>query len=108
MTSAPIVLRDIPCHLDLPDLLRRLHIEDASEDAGELGRFVREAQSIGRPKAMYRQAFIDSKGDDHVIIEGVKLTSRVLRVNLDSVYRVFAYVATCGTELGRVVQPLSR
>ena len=32
-------------------------------------------------------------------MDGVKLTSRVLRVNMEHVHRVFAFVATCGTEL---------
>jgi hypothetical protein len=34
-----------------------------------------------------------------VVVEGVRFTSRVLRVNLDRAHRVFAFVATCGTEL---------
>jgi hypothetical protein len=44
-------------------------------------------------------AFIESKGDDYVHIDGAKLTSRVLRVNLEPAHRVFLYIATCGTEL---------
>ena len=32
-------------------------------------------------------------------VDGITFTSRVLRVNLDSVERVFPYVATCGREL---------
>jgi hypothetical protein len=60
---------------------------------------VDEAQAIGKPKAMYRIGYIESRGDDDVTVDGVTLTSRVLRVNLDRVHRVFPYVATCGTEL---------
>jgi hypothetical protein len=42
---------------------------------------------------------VESKGDDHLMIEGIRFTSRVLRVNLDKVYRVFPFVASCGLEL---------
>jgi hypothetical protein len=34
-----------------------------------------------------------------VVIDGVTLKSRVLRVNLEEVHRVFPFVATCGKEL---------
>ena len=42
---------------------------------------------------------IDSKEDDFVTVEGINLKSRILRVNLDQVYRIFPFVVTCGTEL---------
>jgi hypothetical protein len=48
---------------------------------------------------MYKVAFIERKEDDAVVIDGTLFTSRVLRVNLQDAHRVFAYVATCGTEL---------
>ncbi len=38
-------------------------------------------------------------------IGGVKFTSRVLRVNLDKVERVFPYVITCGRELDGIEIP---
>lgn len=60
---------------------------------------VAEAEKISKPKAYFCEAFIDSKGEDHVVIQGITLSSRILRVNLDEVYRVFPYVATCGLEL---------
>jgi hypothetical protein len=44
-------------------------------------------------------AFIESKGDDTVTVDGVTLTSRVLRVNLEQAHRVFPYAVTCGSEL---------
>jgi hypothetical protein len=33
------------------------------------------------------------------VIDGIRFSSRVLRVNLDQAHRVFAYLATCGVEL---------
>ena len=38
-------------------------------------------------------------------IKGVRFTSRVLRVNLEEVQRVFLYIATCGTEVESIDIP---
>ncbi len=48
---------------------------------------------------MYRPGRIESRGADHVFIEGRTFRSRVLAVNLEKVHRVFPFVATCGVEL---------
>lgn len=102
----PILLDKIPFQIDIPELLRRLHLEEGSDDAGKVKRLVGEALAIGRPKAMYRAAYIEAKGDDFVIVDGVRFTSRVLRVNLEEAQRVFPYVATCGRELDDWARPI--
>jgi hypothetical protein len=93
------ILDDIPFRTDLPAFLRRARISAESPYAEEAQVFLREAEDIAKPKAMYAVGFIDSRGEDWVAIEGVRFTSRVLRVNLEGAHRVFAYVATCGIEL---------
>jgi hypothetical protein len=98
----PIVLDNIPFVLDLDVLARRLHLTDAarrSEHEDDLRRLADEANAVARPKAMYRVVYIDDRGDDFVVIDGVTFASRILRVNLEHAHRVFLYVATCGTEL---------
>ena len=57
---------------------------------------------IARPKALYRVAYVEKRKGDSVYIDGVPFTSRVLRVNLEAVERVFPYAATCGAELDRI------
>lgn len=94
-----VVLDNVAFALDAAELRRHLRIPDTSRHAEQLRCLLLEAQTIARPKALYRVAFIDSKGGDAVIVEGTTFTSRVLRVNLDKAHRVFVYVATCGTEL---------
>ena len=59
----------------------------------------REAEGAGKPKLCYGVGYVESRGEDHVVIGGVTFTSRVMRVNLEKVHRVFPYVATCGPEL---------
>ena len=54
-------------------------------------------ESMGNPKVPWRH--IDDRGDDFVVIDGVRFSSRILAVNLQETHRVFPYVATCGVEL---------
>jgi len=93
------ILADIPFELDADALARQLHADREPDDARELAAMVEQARQTGRPKALYREVFIDARGGDTVTMGGVTFTSRVLRRNLDDVHRVFAYVATCGDEL---------
>jgi hypothetical protein len=93
------VLDHIPFQVDIPQLFHMLHLEDGSDDAYAARRLIAEAETIARPKALSTVGYIDSKADDAVAVNGVTLTSRVLRVNLEGAQRVFVYVATCGTEL---------
>lgn len=99
MTTKPVVLDDIPYHSDIDALARRLRLAQDSDLVAALSELVDEAQAVARPRAMYRVGFIDERGDDYVVIDGTRFTSRILQVNLEGVHRVFLYVATCGTEL---------
>ena len=92
-------LDNVPFQIDFANLCKTLRVKEGSRQIEQLKEMVDEAEAVGRPKAIYQEAFIDSKGDDHVVIQGIRFTSRVMRVNLDKVYRVFAYVATCGLDL---------
>jgi hypothetical protein len=104
------ILDNIPFQPDLDALAKRVHMSRDSPHFEELVRLAQEAQAIARPKAMYKVGYVESKADRSVVIDGIAFTSRVLRVNLDKAYRVFAYLATCGMELynwaGSVDDPL--
>ena len=95
----PVVLDCIPFRVDLPELLKTVHIAAEGEDALRVKELAQAAEAVARPRAICRAAYIESKGEESVVIEGVAFKSRILRVNLDPVHRVFPYVATCGTEL---------
>ena len=94
-----IVLDNISFQPELDSLMKMFHVREGSSSARELKRIAGDAQAIAKPKAVYKVAFIESKGEDHVVVDGITLTSRVLRVNLEEVHRVFLYVATCGREM---------
>ena len=95
----PIILDKIPFLIDEDDLLKRLHVDAGCSDAVVAQRLAAEAAAVARPRGLYGPAYVESRDEDSVVIEGITFRSRVLRVNLEGTYRVFPYVATCGTEL---------
>jgi len=88
-----------PFQLDAALLRKKLHIKEGSHHAEELDDLIQAAQTAGKPKALYKEAFIESRTDDTVTVDGITFKSRILRVNLENVYRVFPYAVTCGLEL---------
>jgi hypothetical protein len=97
--TSPHVLDKIPFRVALADLVQSSHSATKGEDADDLARLIDEAHRIGRPHALYAVSFVGERGDDWVDLDGVRFTSRVLRINLESTYRVFPYVVTSGVEL---------
>ena len=93
------VLQDIPFELDTESLLARLHLQKESDDAEELDALVETIRPHMRPKAVYRESYVEDRREDSVTIDCVTFTSRVLRANLDKVERVFPFIATCGKEI---------
>jgi len=100
------VLNSIPFRLDTEEVLKRLRLRKENK---EMERIVQElldiVHPIAKPKAIYKVSYVDNKNGDSLYIDGVRFTSRVLRVNLDKVGRVFPYVATCGQELDEIAVP---
>ncbi|MEW6265058.1 MAG: vitamin B12 dependent-methionine synthase activation domain-containing protein [Thermodesulfobacteriota bacterium] len=94
-----VILNQIPFSLDLPALAARLRIRPDNSYYRDLEALAGEALTIARPRAVIRLAYIDALEDDRVMVEGVRFVSRLLADKLAQTHRVFAYVATCGTEL---------
>lgn len=90
---------DLKIDINIGGLLQALRVDEVSADGESVLALIEAAVEIGKPKGMYKQAFIDELGDQHVIIDGIRFDSRVLRVNLDGVHRVFPYIVTAGREL---------
>lgn len=57
------------------------------------------AKPLISAKAVYEVCYIEEKLEDTVIIDGIRLRSRILRKNVETVGRVFPYVITIGTRL---------
>jgi hypothetical protein len=93
------ILTNIPVDLSLETIARRVRVELGSADAPALAALLDRMRPIVKPKAIYALCFIEECAGDAVHVGGVAFESRVLRVNLDGLHRVFPYVVTCGTEL---------
>lgn len=57
------------------------------------------ASKVANPKAVFGVAPIEEKGKDYIVAAGEKLTSALLRKNLEKANRILPYVMTCGREL---------
>ena len=100
------VLNSIPVNLDLETVLKRMHVRNRSESiVKNVREMIEIARPIAKPKAVYEVSHVDKKNGDSLEIGDVRFTSRVLRVNLDKVERVFPYVVTCGRELDEIDIP---
>lgn len=60
---------------------------------------VEVAEPLIKAKALYKVSYIDQRGENTVEVNGVTFSSRVLRVNLDKIERVFPFIITIGKAL---------
>ena len=95
----PVVIDNIPFDLDENGLAEALHIESTPRRMARLNKLALVARLIARPKVVYRAVNVASRGDAHVVLDDVRLTSRVLSVNVGQSPAVYVYCATCGVEL---------
>lgn len=97
------VLNKIPVKLELETVFKQMHIRNKSEGMEKsIQELILIARPIAKPKAIYAVSYVDNKSKDSLDIGGVRFTSRILRVNLDKVERVFSYIVTCGKELDEI------
>jgi len=100
------VLDNISVKLDPGEVLKRLRLGDKSEHIeNSVQQIIEIVRPIVRPKAIYEVSYVDSKNEDSLDVGGTRFTSRVLRVNLDKIERVFPYIATCGSEVDEITIP---
>jgi hypothetical protein len=94
-----VVLTEIYCPIDIEELYKKLRVDKESHYAGRIEAMAAEAQLLAKPKAIYKNACIEAKGDCFVVIDGVKFTSHILRVNMEEVFQAVPFVVTCGSEI---------
>ncbi len=93
------ILSNIAFKVDTKLLLEMFHLDQSSDEGRRLLDLAHVANHIGKPKALYKKTSIEMQGDDFVIVNGVTLTSRILRKNLKTCHWLYPYILTCGTEL---------
>lgn len=85
--------------LDLNFLCSALRIKPGSDNASLLAELVAEAEAVAKPRAAYREVRMDSFQEDGIILNNIEFRSRLLMTQLNSASKLYAYIATCGTEL---------
>lgn len=107
MDRSIVMLENIPVALDMPALAAKLGVKPGQakfeKKLDDLASIVREK---ARPKAVARLCSFEVVDDDHVKVEGVTLTSPLLREKLSGLNRVFAFVSTEGLELSAWAETL--
>jgi hypothetical protein len=93
------ILDEIEFQPSAPKLLKKMGIKPGSALEGTVRGMLEHASRIGRPKAVYGIAGIEARDENGVVLNGIRLESRVMAVNLQGVHRVFPYLATSGREL---------
>jgi hypothetical protein len=97
------IIDDIPFHFETDNFLRKMRVNrDDTQMVADIDRIVEEVRAVAKPRAAYREAFVENCDTDSVTIDGVTFPSRVLSRVLENTERVFAYVATCGVEADAV------
>lgn len=92
------ILNNISINLNLDLVRKKLHMK-SDGNLNQVRRLVDTVQQLIEPRAIYNICYVDKKLENSVVIEGLKLSSRVLRKNLDRVKRIFPYVITLGSKL---------
>jgi len=100
------ILGNLPVEVDLKEVRRILHL-DRSRDLQLLQRLIDTAIPLIEPKAAFKLCYIEKKLKDTVIVDGLRLKSKVLRKNLDPVERLFPYVVTVGARLEEALRKIS-
>lgn len=99
------ILTEIPFTPDRNALLNKNRIKPGSSYTLEFDQLLDKAMATAHPKAIYKECFIEARGDNSITVEGITFKSLTLRKNLEKAERIFAYVATCGRELDQVPLP---
>ena len=88
------ILSPISVQVDLHFVRKRAHVPEKEEE--RLLALIASAHSAMTARAIYKVSYVDSRGEDFVVIDGVHFKSKVLRRHFDKVERAFPYVVTLG------------
>jgi hypothetical protein len=100
------LIENIPVELEATKLVKSLRIRrNVPYMTDKLSSLIETIKPIMNPKALYTVRYVNGIEGDSVTIGENVFTSKVLRINLEAVGRVFPYLVTAGTELDNVVLP---
>jgi hypothetical protein len=100
------IIDNIQIQLDLEAVRTRLHLK-RDNDLKTLQDLAAIAQPLIEPKVLYKICYIEEKLAQGVIVEGLLLSSKVLRKNLDKIERIFPFVITIGSKFSEKLDACS-
>jgi len=100
------ILQNLTTQIDLQAVRKSLHL-DRHRNAQSVQGLIDKAKTLIEPKAAFKLCYIDEKLQDAVMVEGLRLESRVLRKNLNAVERLFPYVVSIGPGLEKASGKMS-
>jgi hypothetical protein len=95
----PIILDQIEFNPSSARIFKNLRVKMGSNNEGLVLELVEEARRISRPRAMYTITGIEKRDDTGIVLGGIRMESRIMRVNLSDVQRAFPYLTTSGREM---------
>lgn len=93
------LLEGIPIEFNLREILVKNQIRYDDKDVQNYNSILSQLLSLAKPKCLYKECYIHSRGKDFLKIDHVLFHSRVLQANLETVERVFAFICTVGREV---------
>ena len=95
----PVILNDIQFKPSINRVMKKLRVKNGTRHEDKVLSLVEQAQAVARPKAMYALKGIESRDENGVVLDGVRMDSRIMSVNFKEIHRVFPYISSSGREL---------
>lgn len=95
----PVIFDQIEFNPDPERFFKKMRLKPGSGQEELVLSLLNEGRHLGRPRAIYTIAGIDQHLDDGVVLNGIRMNSKVMAINLSAVHRVFPYLNSSGREL---------
>ena len=92
------ILQNLTTQID-PEAVRTSLRLDRQGDSQLAQRLIDKAKTLIEPKAAFKVCYIEKKLQNAVMVDGLRLESKVLRKNLNESERIFPYVVSIGAAL---------
>jgi hypothetical protein len=93
------IILPIPFTLNREEIKSQCAVRPGNQWDADLDRILDDAESLARPKAIYRISYVMERGSDTVTVEDTVFHSRAMVRNLEEIGRVFPFITTCGVEV---------
>jgi hypothetical protein len=100
------ILQNLTTQID-PQTVKEYLRLDRHRGARWVQHLIEQAETLIEPKAAFKLCYIHEKLQDAVMVEGLRLESKVLRKNLNAVERLFPYVVSIGPGLEKAISERS-